>query len=460
VSERKKGRGRRLLWLLVVLALAAGALVTFRVGPPPTVEIESGLPGIGRSTEVRVTLEEPQMGLSEYKVELIQGEARVLLEEGKPTPLAPWKLWGERTRRQELTLEVGSAHQPQLRAGEAEIRVTAERAGTWARRPLPVVEALTLPVRLRPPSLEVLSSLHYLAQGGSEAVVYRVGPSAVRHGVEVGELWFPGYALPGGGPQERFALLAAPFDLASADGIRLLAEDDVGNRAETAFIDRYFPRPVESDRIELSDRFLEKVVPPILETLPAAEDRGDLLESYLFINGELRERNTRTLEELAAKTREEFLWSRPFLALPNSQVMSDFADRRTYVYQGREVDQQVHLGFDLASVRRAPIPSSNGGVVALARYFGIYGNAVVVDHGYGLMSLYGHLSSLGVSEGQAVERGDSLGRTGETGLAGGDHLHFTILLQGVPVTPVEWWDAGWIRDRIARKLGDAVELEL
>ena len=91
----------------------------------------------------------------------------------------------------------------------------------------------------------------------------------------------------------------------------------------------------------------------------------------------------------------------------------------------------------------------------LARYFGIYGNTVVIDHGYGLMSLYGHLSSIAVEPGQQVDRAQQIGRSGATGLAGGDHLHFTMLLQGLPVNPREWWDAHWLHDRLKLKLGDA-----
>ncbi len=143
----------------------------------------------------------------------------------------------------------------------------------------------------------------------------------------------------------------------------------------------------------------------------------------------------------------------------NAKVMSDFADQRTYMYQGREVDRQDHLGFDLASTRAAEIQAANNGVVMLARYFGIYGNAVVIDHGYGLMSLYGHLSSINVDEGQEVQRGDVLGRSGATGLAGGDHLHFTMLLHGLPVDPREWWDGHWIQDRLVLKLGDGLRFE-
>jgi murein DD-endopeptidase MepM/ murein hydrolase activator NlpD len=148
-----------------------------------------------------------------------------------------------------------------------------------------------------------------------------------------------------------------------------------------------------------------------------------------------------------------------FLPIANAAVRSSFADRRTYVYDGQAVDQQDHLGFDMASTKRAPIPCVNDGIVVKADYFGIYGNTVIVDHGYGLMSLYGHLSSIGVKEGESVKRGAILGLSGDTGLAAGDHLHFAMLLQGLPVTPVEWWDEHWIQDRLALKLGAALPFE-
>ena len=198
-----------------------------------------------------------------------------------------------------------------------------------------------------------------------------------------------------------------------------------------------------------------RVVPAIMAATPGVEDQGDLLQNYLWINGELRKRNAQTLIELADGSREAFLWNEVFMPMSNAQVMSSFADRRTYRYEGEDVDKQDHLGFDLASVVHAEIEAANSGVIALARYFGIYGNAVVIDHGFGLMSIYGHLSSIAVSEGQTVERGQVVGRSGETGLAGGDHLHFSLLIHGRAVNPVEWWDAAWIRDRFAAKLGDA-----
>ena len=126
------------------------------------------------------------------------------------------------------------------------------------------------------------------------------------------------------------------------------------------------------------------------------------------------------------------------------------------MFEGKQVDTQDHLGFDLASLERAPVQAGNSGKVVLARYFGIFGNAVVIDHGFGLQTLYAHLSTISAKEGDEVARGTEVGRTGATGLAGGDHLHFTTVLHGLPVNPIEWWDAHWIRDRLKLKLGDAL----
>jgi murein DD-endopeptidase MepM/ murein hydrolase activator NlpD len=190
-----------------------------------------------------------------------------------------------------------------------------------------------------------------------------------------------------------------------------------------------------------------------LSQTPEIRDQGTLLDSYLLINRELRKKNSDTIKSLVQKSAFSFLWTKPFLMMPNTKVTAHFAERRTYLYQGRQVDQQDHLGFDLAQTKQAPIPAANAGVVILARFFGIYGNAIVIDHGFGMMTIYGHLSSIAVTEGQKVGRGDIIGKTGETGLAGGDHLHYCTLLQGLPVDPEEWSDGHWIKDRIAKKLG-------
>jgi murein DD-endopeptidase MepM/ murein hydrolase activator NlpD len=454
--DQSRGFFGKFLFLIVLAGVVLVGLAIFRVGASPEIALDSDLPGIGKRTTLRVRVAEPQRGLGVVRAELQQGERVVALAERTYEPLRFWQFWGERQREDEWTFEVGSASQAWLKEGPATVRVVASRAGTWLRSPDPVVAEKTLGVRLRPPGLQVLSTATYVGQGGCEAVVYRVGETAVRDGVQAGDWWFPGHPLPGGGERQRFALFAAPYDLDDPGAIRLVAADDVGNEARASFVEEFFPAPVKRDTIVLTESFLARVVPAILERTPDLRDRGSLLDNYLEINRELRRANNAELVELAKQSTPQFLWNRTFLPMRNAQEMSAFADRRTYTYDGRAVDQQDHLGFDLASVRNAPIEAANSGRVLLARYFGIYGNTVVLDHGYGLMSLYGHLSSFGVEEGQTVERGQVVGRSGETGLAGGDHLHFTMLLAGFPVTPREWWDGHWIQDRLVRKLGAAL----
>lgn len=469
-SSQKGSSAKKLLRVVVAILVAAVGLMLFLVGSPPRVTIEPAMPGIGPRTPIAVEASVGGRGLGEVRVEVVQGDLEVEVARRDHQPRPFWAFWGPRTLTDRLDVEVGYETVPELQEGEAAIRVVAARAGTPLRHPDPLVVERQLPVIVRPPSLAVTSTFHYAAQGGSEVVVYRVGPSATADGVRAGEDWFPGYALPGGGEGERFCLFAVPFDLGEASAVKLVARDAVGNELAEPFLDRFTPRPPTLGTIELSEEFMSRVVPPILAQsrgeLAQAEHPRDggsegryLLDDYLLINGELRRRNAERLVEIAADSRPAFLWHRAFLQLPGSQVMSPFAVRRTYRYQGKAVDEQVHLGFDLASHRRAEVPASNPGIVLMAEFFGIYGNTVVLDHGYGLMSLYAHLSRIDVSTGQQVERGEVLGRTGATGLAGGDHLHFSMLVQGVPVTPVEWWDGKWIDDHIARKLGDAMPFE-
>jgi len=447
------------LFVVLALALAVGLVVTLRTGPEPELEIRPELTGIGARTPVVVAATAPGRGLADLRLELVTANRVYLIAEKTYQPLPPWGLVGDHTERDEIRADVGRETLPDLKEGEAVLRATAGRARTWLLNPDPVVEELRLPVRLYPPELSVLSTHNYVTQGGAAVVVYRAGESSAEDGVQAGERFFPGHPLPGGGPSDRFCLFGVPWDLDDPTQIRLAATDDVRNRAEMGFVDRFFPRPPAHDTIRLSESFMARVVPEILRRTPDLDDRGDILENYLQVNRDLRQMNAAALVDLAVGSAPDFLWSQPFLPFPNAKVMSAFADQRTYLFEGREVDEQTHLGYDLASVAQSPVPAANRGVVLMAHYFGIYGNTVVLDHGYGLMSLYSHMSAIDVEEGQTVERGESLGRTGATGLAGGDHLHFTTLVMGMPVNPTQWWDASWIRDRVARKLGPALPFQ-
>jgi murein DD-endopeptidase MepM/ murein hydrolase activator NlpD len=247
-------------------------------------------------------------------------------------------------------------------------------------------------------------------------------------------------------------IYALPWHVGEAAEIRLFAEDDAGNRVEQPFLDIFKPTPRRTATIRLSDSFFQRVVPAIASQTEGFDSSGSLLDQYLRINGMLRQIELNRILVLAADSEPDFLWSGPFMQMANSSLKANFAEERTYVYDGQEVDRQTHLGLDLASTARAPVPAPNSGRVVFAGWMSLYGNGVVIDHGYGLLSLSSHLSSVRVAEGDMVAKGDIVGNSGATGLAGGDHLHLEIFVHGQSVDPLEWLDAKWIQDRIGTKL--------
>ncbi|MDA2934755.1 M23 family metallopeptidase [Acidobacteria bacterium AH-259-D05] len=301
---------------------------------------------------------------------------------------------------------------------------------------------------LPPPQIQALTDQHYIRQGGSEAIIYRVSEDTVASGVQVGEKIFRGYLLPQGEANIYICLFALAHDQSSDTEMWLWAEDAAENRNQSSFWKRTFSVRFRNRDIQLTDSLINSVVPEILAHETEITQQETPLKTFLEINGRLRQLNHQQIEQIAGQSIGQLLWSEPFLQLSNSQVESVFADHRTYYYQGERVDGQTHLGFDLASIAQGPVECANDGIVVFADYLGIYGNAVLVDHGLGLFTLYGHLSSLEVIKGQDVKRGEILGRTGESGLAAGDHLHFSMILQGVQVNPLEWWDPRWVEEHI------------
>jgi murein DD-endopeptidase MepM/ murein hydrolase activator NlpD len=460
VARRTQGVGpgfKLLLLLLLLIGVVVLLLALFGWGGKPEVEVKASKPGIGPSTPVTVTVREPHRGVGHVRVLFSEGDHQeVLVDETLPTRPA-YAFWGPRTPERTWSLELGKQKQPWLHNGQATLHVEASQAGGMLRHPAPVVKELQLPVRVFPPSVQVLSTQTYAAQGGSEAVVYHVEQEVTRHGVMSGSVFFPGAPLPGQAGS-YFVIFGIPYDLTDPAQIRVVAQDALGNEAQVRFVERWTPRRIGESTIQLTDPFLQKAVPEIASHTPELGATDDMLATYLKINGELRRKNSEQLIEMGRKSKDQFLWKDAFLPFPNGKVMEAFAARRTYLYNGKQVDTQVHLGFDLASTMHAPVPAANRGVVMMAQYFGIFGNCIVLDHGFGLMSLYAHLSSIDVAKGQTVERGAILGKSGATGLAGGDHLHFTTLLAGLPVNPIEWWDAHWIHDRLKGKLGAALPI--
>ncbi|UPU36700.1 M23 family metallopeptidase [Geomonas paludis] len=311
-------------------------------------------------------------------------------------------------------------------------------------------QAFNFDYQNKPPAVAVLSTAHNISRGGAGLVVYTVNREVAKTGVVFADRFYPAYRQPEG---FYACLFPFPSDLPPDRFVpKVLAVDRAGNERLTGIyyhvLEKSFPR----DRIELTDSFLEKVAGEFKDRYPKA---ATPLELYLKVNGEGRQADRKTLYEVGLRTSPTPLWQGEFMRLPNSAPRGTFSQLRSYLYKGKQVDEQYHLGIDLASLAHSKVPAANSGRVVWADDLGIYGQCVIIDHGMGLQTLYGHLSRIAVKEGDQVNKGDIIGDTGDTGLAGGDHLHFGVVVSGQEVNPIEWWDPSWIRNNVTSKLEEA-----
>lgn len=133
---------------------------------------------------------------------------------------------------------------------------------------------------------------------------------------------------------------------------------------------------------------------------------------------------------------EEYMTSIPTLWPAEGKISSYFGARKDPFESG----EGFHEGIDIAAAYGEDILASADGVVVSAGWYGGYGKAVIIDHGNGITTLYGHTSSILVKEGRHVKKGDLIARIGSTGRSTGAHLHFEVLINGKAVNPLEYLD--------------------
>jgi len=335
---------------------------------------------------------------------------------------------------------------PQLHDGPARLIIEATSAGLFhgSARLERNINVVT-----QAPVVSADSDQHYLYLGMADLATLNVTGSYNSAGVRVGDQTYRAWPMPGGRPG-LFSLFAFAWNMPPGTTPLVFASNDAGNDVTTP-LTVIFPKkeqPVYTrHEIQVTDQFMQKVLGEL-----DPNGTGDPVARFVKINSEMRKANNKTLADLRFKTADHFLWSKPFTRQAHSQAEASFADERSYIYHGKKIDQQVHLGYDLAVTQHVGVEASNDGRVVWAAPLGIYGNCIVVDHGYGLQTIYGHLSRIDVRPGDTVTRGQVMGLSGMTGMAGGDHVHFAMQLDGVQIDPKEWWDPHWIQDHIARRV--------
>jgi len=402
----------------------------------PSLDVDPSLTTIGQTTSVAVHAHDPH-GVNKLSATLAQnGKQYQAWQTSAPSKSADTT----------FNFNVGTKITPQLLDGSARLIIEATSGGPFHRtahweREVSVVT--------QPPAVSADSDQHYLYLGMADLATMNVTGSYASAGVRVGDQTFRAWPMPGG-KSGLFSLFAFAWNMPPGTIPVAYASNAAGDDVTTP-LTVVFPKkeqPVYTQHeIQISDQFMQKVLGEL-----DPNSTGDPVERFVKINTEMRKSNNKTLADLRFKTAERFLWHQPFARQSRSQAEATFADVRSYIYHGKKIDQQVHLGYDLAVTQHVGVEASNDGRVVWAAPLGIYGNCIVVDHGYGLQTIYGHLSRIDVHEGDIVKRSQSMGLSGMTGMAGGDHVHFAMQLDGVQIDPKEWWDSHWIRDHVVRRV--------
>jgi murein DD-endopeptidase MepM/ murein hydrolase activator NlpD len=441
-SANAKGLGRfaviTVLLLLIIGGLVAG-LILFEF-EQPVVSVDKKIKFIGGSIELPFHAADKKSGISEISITLQQGETSYPLYDRKFPRQSWFSQAGPATVQETLAID---AKKSALKEGPANLVLTVQdfslkRNTTELRLPVTVDSSI--------PKVIIDHTPSQLMPGGSGIVLYSLSEPCERHGAMVNNRFFQGY--PVAGKNNLFiAYVALPWDTKKLEDTRIIAVDQAGNEGQSLFTTHFKPAQDKTDRITISDGFLDKKIPEFQQSYP--EMKGTNLEKYLFVNNKVRVQNAEKIAAVCQDISPEQLWHDRFLRMPGAKK-AGYADQRTYYYKGQAIDHQTHLGIDIASTEHAEVRAANQGRVIFADYLGIYGNMVIIDHGQGVASLYSHLSRIETAVGNTVAKDEIIGHTGTTGMAGGDHLHFAMLIHGIFVTPTEWWDQHWINVNISK----------
>jgi murein DD-endopeptidase MepM/ murein hydrolase activator NlpD len=429
--------------IIVVSLIVIGVISLFVMSGHTALNINPAVKTVGVSTPVTVQAANPH-GVRRITAWVEQnGERVALLDQSIPSTRL---FWHRHEPSRTFAFQAGKTQAPNLKEGKA--RIIVEAVSNDMRAATDTVAA-DVDVILAAPRVIADGAQHYINQGGMELVTFTASGSYSESGVKVGKYTFESFPMPGGAAGERFAMFAYPWDLPPDVVPLVYARNQAGAEATAHFWFKLFPKKFRVRDFDLTDPLMEKLVNSVDPTGQLAPGK-DMLARFLSINGDMRRRNNQQLADLRSKTEEKILWNGPFIHWGKEEA--DFADVRNYIHHGQKVDQQVHLGYDLSDVANGPVSAANDGRVVWASDLGIYGNCVVLDHGYSLQSIYGHMRQIDVKVGDTVKKGQKMGIAGSTGLAGGIHVHFSMQIDGVQTNPKEWWDEHWIRNRILAKL--------
>lgn len=323
--------------------------------------------------------------------------------------------------------------------GEHEVCVSVEDANAYFPNRATLCRSYILDKV--PPRAVLESATRYMQRGGGAAVFVSTPERETNIRLVVGNHRFRFISNAAG--TRHFAVFAHPHEIEVADFKPLVEIEDLAGNIRRLLVGTVTKERIfKTDTLNIPHSFIES------KSLEMLNKEGSGKEAFLEMNRTTRSENRDKIASVLSNAiSREPMWKGAFYRNLGSP-MAQYAEHRTYMLDKEEIDRQTHFGIDIAGLAKMPIKAANDGVVIFAKYLGIYGNGVILDHGGHVYTMYAHLSQMDVSPGQAVAKGQDLGRSGNTGMAGGDHLHYATYISDVPVEPTEWFDPAWLQTRI------------
>lgn len=438
----KSGKNTPLNFLFILGVLFLGFLICLFFlleREKPSIEVNGELSLLGAQKKISFAVSDKKSGIRHFDVIVRQGKTEKKLYEQNFERQGYFSKAGPNHIDGQVNIDTTALG---VKDGDAAIVFTAQDFSFWNLfKGNMVHRVFPITFDTQPPKVDRMDSPRYIKPGGAGIVIYKMSEKAVSHGVRINGYFHKGF--PVSGKEGLYgATIALPYDTEKIGSAAVEAVDEAGNIGKAPFGMIFKKVIFKKDRINVPESFLDLKIPEFSQYYP--EMTGNQLEKYLYVNNSVRLANNKKIMEICQNSIPEQLWHGRFNRMARSSNRAGYADHRTYYFGGQEVDKQVHLGIDLASTRHAQVTAANKGKVIYADYLGIYGNMVILDHGLGVFSLYSHMSTIDVKPGDLVEKGGILGATGKTGMAGGDHLHFSMLVNGIMVNPLEWWDESWL----------------
>jgi hypothetical protein len=439
--------------LLLVIVLSVIVVLSLRMeGELPSMQLALESTSLGANQTLTLQVADQKSGIRQIWVAVLKdGQETVLFDKTYPSA----GVFSGGLVREETVKIPFDAKTLHIKDGKAMLRLVARDYSwrKWGHGNQQYQEQEVL-IDTQPPVIDVLSHVLNMAQGGAGLVIYKASEDCRSQGVMVGSDFYPGLGGYFTDPKIYMTFIALSHKQGPDTPVYVTATDLAGNMGRGGLALHINARRFKKDVIPISDRFLNWKMPEFRSQVPDSAGLS-MLELFLKVNGDLRRANYESLTKATSHSDNQVYWKGDFLRLPHSANRAGFAEFRTYMYKGKKIDEQTHLGIDLASIEQSPVPAANSGKIVFAEGLGIYGNTVVIDHGFNLFSMYSHLSHIDVSPDQQVAKGDIIGKTGNTGLAAGDHLHFSVIVHHTFVNPLEWWDAQWIHNNVQSKI-DAI----